>query len=75
MVLVIFKDMQVDSNQIQNILTLRYDPSQNSLLSPITWKNFTPKISDYSLDHIEKIIENYILKKFKNSNVERISLE
>ena len=66
--------MQVDSNQIQNILTLRYDPSQNSLLSPITWKNFTPKISNYSLDHIEKIIKNYILKKFKNSNVERISL-
>jgi len=66
--------MQVDSNQIQNILTLRYDPSQNSLLSPITWKNFTPKISNYSLDHIEKIIENYILKKFKNSDVKRISL-
>ena len=66
--------MQVDSNQIQNILTLRYDPSQNSLLSPITWKNFTPKISNYSLDHIEKIIKNSILKKFKNSNVERISL-
>jgi asparagine synthase (glutamine-hydrolysing) len=66
--------MQVDSNQIQNILTLRYDPSQNSLLSPITWKNFTPKISNYSLDHIEKIIEDYILKKFKNSNVKKISL-
>ena len=66
--------MQVDSNQIQNILTLRYDPSQNSLLSPITWNNFTPKINNYSLDHIEKIIKNYILKKFKNSNVKRISL-
>jgi len=66
--------MQVDLNQIQNILTLRYDPSQNSLLSPITWKNFTPKISNYSLDNIEKIIENYILKKFKNSDVKRISL-
>ena len=30
--------------------------------------------SNYSLDHIEKIIEDYILKKFKNSNVKKISL-
>jgi len=66
--------MQVDPNQIQNILTLRYDPSQNSLLYPISWKDFTPKINDYSLDRIEKSIENYILKKFKNSNVKKISL-
>jgi asparagine synthase (glutamine-hydrolysing) len=66
--------MQVDPNQIQNILTLRYNPSQNSLLFPITWKDFTPKINNYSLDRIEKFIENYILKKFKNSNTKKISL-
>ena len=66
--------MQVDSSQIQNILTLRYDPSQNSLLHPISWNDFTPKINDYSLDRIEKSIEKYILKKFKNSNIKKISL-
>jgi asparagine synthase (glutamine-hydrolysing) len=66
--------MQVDAKKIQNILTLRYDPSQKSLLCPITPKNFFPKINDYSLDKIEKTIENYILEKFQNSNVKRISL-
>ena len=66
--------MQVDPNKIQNILTLRYDPSQNSSLYQITPKNFFPKINDYSLDKIEKTIENYILEKFQNSNVKRISL-
>lgn len=66
--------MQVDPKKIQNILTLRYDPSQKSLLYPITPKNFFPKINDYSLDIIEKTIENYILEKFQNSNVKRISL-
>ena len=66
--------MQIDPNQIQNILTLRYDPSQNSSISPITWKDFSPKINNYSLNHIEKSIENYLLEKLKDSNVKRISL-
>ena len=66
--------MQVDSTQIQNILTLRYDPSQYSSLYSITSKNFFPKINVYSLDKIEKIIENYILEKFQNLNVKKISL-
>lgn len=66
--------MQVDSNQIKNILTLRYDPSQHSSLYPINPKNFFPKISTYSLDTIEKIIENYILEKFQNLNDKKISL-
>ena len=66
--------MQVDSNQIKNILTLRYDPSQHSSLYPISSKNFFPKISTYSLDTIEKIIENYILEKFQNLNDKKISL-
>ena len=66
--------MQIDPNQIQNILTLRYDPSQNSSISPITWKDFTPKINNYSLNDIEKFIENYLFEKFKNSNIKRISL-
>ena len=66
--------MQVDPNKIQNILTLRYDPSQNSSLYPITAKNFSSKINDYSINKIEKIIENYILEKFQNSNTKKVSL-
>jgi len=66
--------MSVDPNQIRNILTLRYDPSQNSSLPQLTSKDFTPKINEFSLDKIEKSIENYILKKLQNSNVKKISL-
>jgi len=66
--------MSVDPNQIRNILTLRYDPSQNSLLPQLTSKDFTTKINEFSLDNIEKLIENYILKKLQNSNVKKISL-
>ena len=66
--------MLIDPNQIRNILTLRYDPSQNSSLPQLTSKDFTPKINDFSLDKIEKSIENYILNKLENSNVKRISL-
>ncbi len=66
--------MFVDPNQIRNILTLRYDPSQNPLLPQLTWKDFIPKNDEISLDFIEKSIENYILKKIPQSDVKRISL-
>ncbi|QLH07833.1 asparagine synthase C-terminal domain-containing protein [Nitrosopumilus ureiphilus] len=66
--------MLVDPNQIRNILTLRYDPSQKPLLPQLTWKDFVPKTSDFSLDFIEKSIENYILKKIHSSDVKRLSL-
>lgn len=66
--------MIIEPAQIRNILTLRYDPSQNPLLPQLTSEDFMPKINEFSLDYIEKSIENYILQKIKNHNVERISL-
>ena len=54
--------MSVEPNQIRNILTLRYDPSQNSLLPALQWNDFSINTHDPSLDHIEKYIENYISK-------------
>ena len=66
--------MSVEPNQIRNILTLRYDPSQNSLLPALQWNDFSINTHDPSLEHIEKYIENYISKKVENSDVKRISL-
>ena len=66
--------MSVEPNQIRNILTLRYDPSQNSLLPALQWNDFSINTHDPSLEHIEKHIENYISKKVENFDVKRISL-
>ena len=66
--------MVIEPNQIRNILTLRYDSSQNPLLPQLTPKDFIPKINEFSLDYIEKSIKNYILEKIKNHDVKRISL-
>ena len=66
--------MLIDPNQIRNILTLRYDPSQKPLLPRLIWNDFTPKTDEFSIDVVEKYAENYILKKLQHSGVERISL-
>ena len=66
--------MVIEPNQIRNILTLRYDSSQNPLLPQLTPKDFIPKINEFSLDYIEKSIKNYILEKIKHHDVKRISL-
>ena len=66
--------MSVEPNQIRNILTLRYAPSQNSLLPALQWNDFSINTHEPSLEHIEKYIENYISKKVENSDVKRISL-
>ena len=72
--LVNFKDMLVEPNQIRNILTLRYDSSNVSLLPQITWNNFIPKNNELSLEHIEKLIQDYILQNINPNHVKTISL-
>ncbi len=74
MELVTSKDMFVDPDQIRNILTLRYDPSQKPLLPQLIWNDFIPKTNEFSIDIIEKYVENYILKKLQHSDVKKISL-
>ena len=48
------------SDIVSNILTLRYDPSQNSSIQQLTWKNFLPDNSIISSKSVEEKIENYI---------------
>lgn len=44
----------------QNILTLRYDPTLNSNLPKLNWKDFIPHNSNISLENIEQKIEENI---------------
>ena len=48
------------SDIISNILTLRYNSSQNSSIPELTWKDFTPNDNKISEEIIEKKIENYL---------------
>ena len=50
------------SDIVSNILTLRYDPSQNSSIQQLTWKSFLPHNSIISPQTVEEKIENYINK-------------
>jgi len=55
------------SDIISNILTLRYNPSQNSSIPELSWKDFIPnnKISE---EIIEEKIENYLHQNLDDSN-------
>ena len=72
--LVNFKDMLVEPKQIRDILTLRYDSTQKSLLPKITSNDFVPKNNELSLKHIEKLIDNYILEKINLNHSKAVSL-
>ncbi len=54
------------SDIVSNILTLRYNPSQNSSVQQLTWKNFLPNNSIISSQTVEEKIENYIKKNIDN---------
>jgi len=56
------------SDIVSNILTLRYDPSQNSLISELTWKDFTPNNYNISEEIIEEKIESYLQQNINDSN-------
>lgn len=53
----------LDSSQIFNILTLRYDASQNSNLPKLKASDFTPSENQPSLKLIESLIKKSIQKK------------
>ena len=56
------------SDIISNILTLRYNPSQNSSIPELTWKDFTPNDNKISEVIIESKIENYLRQNIDDSN-------
>ena len=56
------------SDIISNILTLRYNPSQNSPVPEFTWKDFIPNNNEISEVIIENKIENYLQQNIGDSN-------
>ena len=61
------------SNQIRNILTLRYDPLQNTTLPVLKANDFIPS-KNYDLDFIENNLKNSIQTKLGSANNLTISL-
>ena len=57
-----------DGLTISNILTLRYNPTQNSLLPKLKESDFTPTNQSPSLDFIQKTMENEIKNKIQNKS-------
>ena len=61
------------SNQIRNILTLRYDPLQNTTLPVLKANDFIPS-KNYDLDFIENNLKNSIQTKLGSAKNLTISL-
>jgi asparagine synthase (glutamine-hydrolysing) len=61
------------SNQIRNILTLRYDPLQNTTLPVLKANDFIPS-KNYDLDFIENNLKNLIQNKLGSTKNLTISL-
>jgi asparagine synthase (glutamine-hydrolysing) len=61
-----FNNLKI-SDIISNILTLRYNPLQNSSISKLTWKDFTPTNNKISEEIIEERIENYLYQHIDDS--------
>jgi asparagine synthase (glutamine-hydrolysing) len=65
---------KLDSNSIKNILTLRYNPTKNSLIPKKTWKDFVEKPSAVSPQIIENLICSNISGAIKNSTQTKTSI-
>ena len=57
---------KLDSNSIKNILTLRYNPTKNSLILKKTWKDFVEKPVSNPVDFVEDSIKLNIKDSIKN---------
>ena len=59
---------------IKNILTLRYNPTKDSLVPQLTWKDFIERPVSKPVEHIEKTIINAIKKQIHNSKKEKVAV-
>ena len=55
------------SDIVSNILTLRYNPSQNSSLPELSWEDFTSNDQIISPETVEQKIENYLQTNLNDS--------
>lgn len=64
----------INQNLIKQILTLRYSTEIKSKIQKLTWRDFVGKQENTSVDHVEKIIADYIRNNIKNSNNSTVAL-
>lgn len=64
----------LEPDTIKNILTLRYDPIQTSILPKKNWQDFVNKPENHSTEFIEKSIEKNIKKAVDKSHNEKIAI-
>ena len=57
---------KLNTSAFRNILTLRYDPQQESPLSKLTWNDFTSNNEKPSIELIENSIKNYFQENIKD---------
>lgn len=64
----------IDPKSIKNILTLRYNPTKESLLPKLGWKSFVEKPAENPVDFVENLIVSKIKKSIKNSKKTKVSI-
>ena len=57
----------LDKNSIRNLLSIRYNPSEKSLIPQATWKNFNEIHTDPTGIKTKKLLECAFQKQIKNS--------
>ena len=68
-----FSGNSLESSEVRNILTLRYNTSFTSNLPKLTWKDFKESEESFSVDDLENLLKTFLEEKL-NSNVKTISL-
>lgn len=67
------KNVIINPHDLIYVLTLRYIPTQKSLLPKLVWNNFIPSNQNPSIDFIQKLIENSIKNSF-DKTIEKVSI-
>lgn len=65
----------LEPNSINNILTLRYNPTKTSQIPKKTWQDFVEKPTTQNVaQHVEHLIISNITKSIKNSKTTKASI-
>lgn len=59
---------RLNKTQIRNILTIRYDPTEQSVMQPVTSSNFNPIYSDSAGHKTERLLKNAIKKSLQKQD-------
>jgi len=64
----------LETNPIENILTLRYDPASSSSLKKLSWKDFQDKSAKNEIEEVESMLKNSIIQFVEKGNIKKTSL-